>query len=212
MRVVIQAWTEAIIWRRIDGILQHSSVNRQRWNIHQASAAEFSARALGPVFSPWLEFTGRFQTFVCQGKCLLKIWQRRASGSLAPLVPVFTPGILGSDSQFVDVWSVFCGRLADLSTNGEICVAYLQSWRCKWPGGSFHLSGKMISCIFFYHAQHGWHFSQSDSLIPISLFFHFYTSCIDTCTFSFSSLPFSPALPLSSSSPTSAWQQGSLSF
>lgn len=148
MRVVIQAGTEAIIWRRIDGILQHSSVNRQRHEIFIRRAQLNFQHVLLVQFSAlgW-NLPGEFRLGVCRGKCLLKISQRRASGSLAPLVPVFTPGIPCSDSQLVDVWSGFCGRLADLSTNGEICVTYLQSWRCKWPRGSFHVSGKMIPCI-----------------------------------------------------------------
>lgn len=127
MQVVIQAGTEAIIWRRIDGILQHSSVNRQRHEIFIGRAQLNFQHVLLVQFSAlgW-NLPGDFR--VCQRKCLLKISQRRASGSLAP---VFTPGIPCSDTQLVDVWSVFCSRLADLSTNGEICVTYLQSWRCK---------------------------------------------------------------------------------
>lgn len=144
---MIQAGTEAIIWRRIDGILQHSSVNRRRHEIFIRRAQLNFQHVLLVQFSAlgW-NLPGAFRLGVCQGKCLLKISHR--SGSLAPLVPVFTPGIPCSDMQSVDVWSVFRGRLADLSTNGEICVTYLQSWRCKWPRGSFHVSGKMISCIY----------------------------------------------------------------
>lgn len=139
MRVVIQAGTEAIIWRRIDGILQHSSVNRQRHEIFiRRAQLNFQRVLLVQLSALGWNLPGDFRLGVFRGKCLLK------NRSLAPLVPVFAPGIPSSVTQSVDVWSVFCGRLADLSTNGEICVTYLQSWRCKWPRGS----GKMISCIY----------------------------------------------------------------
>lgn len=82
MRVVIQAGTEAIIWRRIDGILQHSSVNRQRHEIFiRRAQLNFQHMLLVQFSALGWNLLGDIRLGVCQGRCLLKISQRRASGS-----------------------------------------------------------------------------------------------------------------------------------
>lgn len=70
---MIQAGTEAIIWRRIDGILQHSSVNRQRHEIFIRQAQlNFQHVLLVRFSAPWLEFTGSFQTWSLSGEMFVK--------------------------------------------------------------------------------------------------------------------------------------------